>query len=141
MGRLTASLWLNRSGASAVEFALVAPVFLMILLTFFAFGIYLSTANAVQQVAADAARTAIAGLDATERSKLATEYIEKSTMDYFMLDKDKLTVSVKDDPNNPDQFTVSVDYDAQNLPIWSLYSFALPEKHIRRFSTIRLGGL
>ena len=141
MGRLLATLSMNRSGASAVEFALVAPVFLMILLTFLAFGIYLGAANALQQVAADAARTAIAGLDSTERSKLATDYINKSSMNYFMLDRTRLTVSVRDDPNNPDQFTVSVDYDAENLPIWSLYSFALPEKHIRRFSTIRLGGL
>lgn len=131
----------DRSGTSAVEFALVAPVLILIVLTSIGFGIYLSAANALQQISADAARTAIAGLNSTERSKLASDFIASSTMDYFMLEKAKLRISVADDPANSEQFTVSVDYDARDLPIWSLYCFVLPDKHIKRFSTIRIGGL
>jgi Flp pilus assembly protein TadG len=131
----------DRRGASAVEFAIVSPLLIMLLLTFIGFGIYLNAASSVQQIAADAARTAVAGLNANERSTLANDYIQQSTINYFMIDKRKLSVNVQDDPNNPNQFTVSIDYDAQNLPIWSLYGFALPDHHIRRFSTIRLGGL
>lgn len=131
----------NRSGASAVEFALVSPLLIMVLLTFLAFGIYLTAANSIQQIAADAARTAVAGLDAKERSTLANNFIRKSSLNYFMIDKTKLTVNVQDDAGNPDQFTVSIEYDARNLPIWSLYTFVLPDTQIRRFSTIRIGGL
>lgn len=139
--KLLAKMSQNRSGASAVEFAIISPLLIMLLLTFLAFGIYLTAANSIQQIAADAARTAVAGLNAGERSTLASNFIQKSSMDYFMIDKRKLTVSVQDDAANPSQFTVSVVYDARNLPIWSLYSFVLPDAHIRRFSTIRLGGL
>jgi Flp pilus assembly protein TadG len=131
----------DRDGASAVEFAIIAPLFIMTLLTFIGFGIYLATANAVQQIAADAARTAIAGLDAAERDKLARDFIAKSTFDYFMLEPSRLATKVMDDPRNLDQFTVSVEYDAANLPIWSLYSFVMPTNHIKRFSTIRIGGI
>jgi len=130
-----------RDGASAVEFAIIAPIFIMTLVTFVAFGIYLATANAVQQIASDAARTAIAGLDAAERTKLANNFIAASTLDYFMLEPSKLAVTVSDDPKNVDQFTVYIDYDATNLPIWSLYSFAMPTNHIKRFATIRIGGI
>ncbi|WHA40220.1 TadE/TadG family type IV pilus assembly protein [Agrobacterium larrymoorei] len=131
----------NRSGSSAVEFAIVAPVFILVLLTMVAYGIYLMAAYAVQQVAADAARTAIAGLNTTERETLAKDYVNKSALDYVFLDKRRVNVSVGTDPTNNNQFTVTVEYDATDLPIWSLYTYALPEKTIRRFSTIRIGGV
>ncbi|QCI98152.1 TadE/TadG family type IV pilus assembly protein [Agrobacterium larrymoorei] len=131
----------NRSGSSAVEFAIVAPVFILVLLTMIAYGIYLMAAYAVQQVAADAARTAIAGLNTTERETLAKDYVNKSALDYVFLDKRRVNVSVGTDPTNNNQFTVTVEYDATDLPIWSLYTYALPEKTIRRFSTIRIGGV
>ncbi len=106
-----------------------------------AYGIYLMAAYAVQQVAADAARTAIAGLNTTERETLAKDYVNKSALDYVFLDKRRVNVSVGTDPTNNNQFTVTVEYDATDLPIWSLYTYALPEKTIRRFSTIRIGGV
>lgn len=136
-----AGLVKNKSGASAVEFAIIAPIFLMILLTFVGFGIYLAAASAVQQIAADAARTAIAGLNTAERSKLANDFIAQSTLNYALLEPAKLTATVTADPKNAEQFTVSIDYDATGLPIWSLYSFAMPNNHIKRFSTIRIGGI
>lgn len=131
----------NRSGSAAVEFAIVAPIFILVLLTMIAYGIYLMAAQAVQQVAADAARTAIAGITTSERETLARDYIDHSALDYLFLDKDRVNVSIGSDPKNSNQFTVTIEYDATDLPIWSLYTFALPEKTIRRFSTIRIGGV
>ncbi|MFZ5617034.1 MAG: TadE family protein, partial [Pseudomonadota bacterium] len=57
----------NRSGASAVEFAIVAPVLLAMLLGMLAYGIYLSADHSVRQLAADVARETIAGIDDEER--------------------------------------------------------------------------
>ena len=131
----------EKSGASAIEFAIVAPVFILLLLTTVAYGIYLSVAGSIQQIAADAARTAIAGLSAPERSHLAREFIARSTLDYYLIEPANLSVSVADDAGNTHQFTVTLEYDASNLPIWNLYSFALPDKKIKRFSTIRIGGI
>ena len=130
-----------KDGASAVEFALIAPMFFMVLLTMLAFGIYLSAANSVQQIAADAARSAVAGINATERKALVTAYVNTTTFNHPLIRRERLTVTSLDDPLNPNQFTVSVDYDARDLPIWNLYSYVMPDQHIRTFSTIRLGGI
>lgn len=129
-----------RKGASAVEFAIVAPVFILVLLTLLAFGIYLGTAHAVQQIAADSARAAVAGLNESERMTLAHRHIETVTLDYPFIDPEALEVSVRDD-DEPGQFTVRLSYDAKSLPIWNLFTYALPAQTIRRFSTIRIGGI
>jgi Flp pilus assembly protein TadG len=49
------------SGTAAVEFAILLPFYLFFLLGMLAYGIYFGAAHSVQQLAADAARTAIAG--------------------------------------------------------------------------------
>ncbi len=46
-------------GAAAVEFAIVSPVFLLIVVGILAYGLYFGAANSVQQLAADAARAAM----------------------------------------------------------------------------------
>ncbi len=131
----------DTAGASAVEFAIVAPVFIMVVLTMIGYGIYLSAAHAVQQLTSDAARAAVAGITATERSQIASNYISSSADRYSFIDTSAMAVTVKDDPDNPSQFTVTISYDAGNLPIWNLYGFVMPDEHITRFATIRLGGL
>lgn len=130
----------SRNGASAIEFAIVAPLFILILMTLTAFGIYLSTAHSVQQIAADSARVAVAGLDAAERAALARGHIERATLDYPFIDPSLLVVEVSDD-RQPGQFTVRLAYDARGLPIWNLFTFPLPSTEIERFSTIRIGGV
>ena len=130
-----------RSGGSAVEFAIVAPVLFLTLFSLIAYGIYLAATHSVQQIAADAARTAVAGLNEAERERLVSDFLSRSTMQHALLEKKNFTMSVKEDPNNPNQFTVSVDYDASHLPIFALYSYAMPDPHIRRFSTMRIGGI
>jgi Flp pilus assembly protein TadG len=131
----------DNKGAAAIEFAILAPVFILLLLTFVAYGIYLGAAHSVQQLAADASRAAIAGLDANERQSLATAYIRSSSLDGTFLDLDKLSVKVETDPLDANQFTVALSYDASGLPIWSLYSFVMPGQVIHRYSTIRVGGI
>jgi Flp pilus assembly protein TadG len=131
----------TNNGAAAVEFAIVAPIFLLIVLSMVAYGIYLSAAHAVQQLTADAARTAVAGLTTQERNTLVNDFINKSTIDHPLLERSKLQVQVTTDPANANQFTVTATYDASNLPIWNLYTFPLPDHVIRRFATIRMGGI
>ncbi|TIM19494.1 MAG: pilus assembly protein, partial [Mesorhizobium sp.] len=48
----------EQSGTSAIEFALLAPIFILLLLGMVAYGIYFGASHSVQQIAADAARTA-----------------------------------------------------------------------------------
>ena len=127
-------------GGAAIEFAIVAPLFILTLLTLAAYGIYLSTAHAVQQIAADSARIAVAGLSENERRALARDYIGSAALDYPFIDAAKLEVAVGDDAE-PGQFTVRLAYDATGLPIWNLFTFTMPDTRIERYSTIRIGGL
>ena len=131
----------DRSGTSALEFAIIAPLFFLVLFTLIAYGIYLSVTHAVQQVAADAARTAVAGLNTNERITLVNHYLDASRFDYAFLNRAKMQVVVSDDPANPEQFTVRITYDSGDLPIWKLFTFALPHQKIERYATVRVGGL
>ena len=131
----------DRAGTSALEFAIIAPLFFLVLFTLIAYGIYLSVTHSVQQIAADAARTAVAGLNPAERVTLVNRYLDASRFDYSFLNRRKMKVLVSDDPNNPDQFTVTISYDSSDLPIWKLFTFALPQEKIERYSTVRVGGL
>ncbi len=131
----------NNEGAAALEFAIVAPLFFLTIFTMIGYGIYLSASHAIQQIAADAARTAVAGLSETERKSLAKTFIQSSTLDYAFINKNKLTIDVEDDVSNLNQFTVTIAYDSSELPIWKLFSFALPDEQIKRYATIRLGGI
>lgn len=132
----------NKNGTAAIEFAILAPVFLLILMGMIAFGLYLGVANAVQQLAADATRTALAGIDPSERQTLATSYIQKNAAKYSLIDPAKMQVNVDNAQSDTNQFTVTIRYNAQNLPIWNLMTgLPLPDTTITRASTIRLGGI
>nr|WP_269932306.1 TadE/TadG family type IV pilus assembly protein [Aminobacter sp. HY435] len=131
-----------QSGTSAIEFAIIAPVFLLLVFGMIAYGIYFGAMHSVQQMAADAARTAIAGLDETERKALAQRFIDLNADGYVFIDKSKLVVSVKDSEADAEQFVVSLRYDARQLPVWNLLPvLPVPEKTIVRSSTIRVGGI
>ena len=134
-------LFRNREGTSALEFAIIAPLFFLVLFSLVAYGIYLGVAHSVQQIAADAARTAVAGISEAERVSLVNRYLERSAMNHAFLDRSRMTVRVADDAGNTDQFTVAVSYDSSDLPIWKLFTFAMPDSRIERYATIRLGGI
>lgn len=127
-------------GSSAVEFALLAPVFLLLVFGMIAYAIYFGTAHYIQQITADAARASIAGLDDLEREDIVRRYVSDSASGYF-LDPNRLTYKAEEDRNDPDKFVVQVRYDATALPIWNLYPpIPLPSKIIVAAATIRKGG-
>lgn len=132
----------DESGTSAIEFALLSPVFILLLLGMVAYGIYFGASNSLQQIAADAARTAIAGLNQTERQALVASFVKNNASGYPFVDSGKLTYQATDSTADGNQFVVSIQYDASNLPIWNLLpSLAMPQTTISRRSTIRIGGI
>ena len=140
--RILSNVFSEESGTSAVEFAIVAPLMLFLLFGMIGYGIYFGASHSIQQIAADAARTALAGLTPAERSSLATDYIRRNASGYAFIDPSELTLSVGDSSADPEQFNVQVTYDARNLPIWNLFrALPLPGETISRRSTIRIGGL
>ena len=131
-----------RAGTSAIEFAIVSPLLILLLFGMVAYGIYLGASHSIQQIAADAARTAVAGLDQNERISLADSYIDHNAAAYPFVDKAKLALDIRDNPADANEFTVAIRYDARDLPIWNLLpDLPLPGMTIRHSSTIRIGGM
>lgn len=131
----------SRNGAAAVEFALVAPIFILLFMGMIAYGIYFGAMHSLQQLAADAARISIAGLDVGERERLVTRFLDTHTNGYVFLDRDKLQIEIGDSADGT-HFTVTLSYDAGDLPIWGLLDrLPLPGEIISRSSTIRIGGI
>lgn len=131
----------DERGASAVEFAIIAPVFLFLIAGMLAYGIYFGAAHTVQQAAANAARASVAGIDEEERRELATASVLVSASQEGFLKPDHVKIELATDPALPDIYIVTVAYDAAHLPIWEIGPpLPLPSPTIRRTSTIRIGG-
>lgn len=127
-----------RRGAAAVEFAFVGPIFVLMLCGIMAYGGYFWSAHAVQQVANDAARAAVAGLDGEERETLARAAVEAEIADYAYLDPAKASVAVS---NLADRMTVTVTYDATGSAFFTLRQIVpMPSPQIRRQASVRHGG-
>ncbi|WP_306117296.1 MULTISPECIES: TadE/TadG family type IV pilus assembly protein [unclassified Roseitalea] len=131
-----------REGTVAVELAIVGPVFILLMFGMIAYGIYFGAAHSMQQLAADAARASVAGLDEDERTRLAERFVSLNSSQYMLIDPEAVTISAAGSARDASQFLVSVSYDARQLPIWNLHvPLPLPEQMIMRTSTIRVGGV
>ncbi|SFZ81864.1 Flp pilus assembly protein TadG [Devosia enhydra] len=128
-------------GASAVEFALILPVFLFLVMGSLAYGLYLAASHSLQQLAADAARASVAGLSDAERINLATGFIDRNAAVYPLLGLGAVGVEAGPSASEANQFLVTLTYDASALPIWNLgVPLPGPGKAIRHRATIRNGG-
>lgn len=129
----------SRDAASAVEFAILVPLFLLLVFGIIVFGSYLAMVHGVQQLAAEAARRSIAGLNDTERASLAAGYVSANAGSYPLIVADRLTVaSAKSGAN---VFVVTVDYDASRSFIFALPTFVpMPPPRIERSAAIPFGG-
>lgn len=131
----------SRSAAAAVEFAIVMPVFLVVLAGVLVYGLYFGVAHGVQQLAAEAARASIAGLSETERRAIADATVRETIGNYPFLRIPNTVVTGASDPTDPDRFTVTIRYDASHL---GLHAFAAilpaPPTSIERRAIVRRGG-
>jgi Flp pilus assembly protein TadG len=140
-GHRVATMILNRSGASALEFAIVLPVFLLIVLGILTYGIYLGSVHSVEQLAADAARASVAGLSDSERVQIATQHVTTNAGGYPLLNASKIAVEAGASPSDASQFCVMVRFDASDLPIWIMSGIVpMPDRVIERTSIIKRGG-
>lgn len=90
-------LWKDSSGASAVEFAMISPLFLLMLAGIVDYGSYFSTAHGVQQVINDAARAAIAGTTSAERLEMAQSVMTDEADKYSFLSKGTTSLSITEE--------------------------------------------
>lgn len=120
---------------------MVAPVFILILIGILVYGIYFGTALSVTQIAAEAARASVGGLNNTERTSLAENKAEAMIRSYGFLSADRMTVVAAPQADDADVFDVAVTYDASNLPIYAFDGLLpIPPAVITRRSSIQRGG-
>lgn len=77
-GEAALALARGERGAAIVEMALVLPLLLALLMGILVYGQYFMLAHNVQQAANDGARAAIVGLDAADRSAVASRAVARS---------------------------------------------------------------
>lgn len=128
----------REDGVAAVEFALVAPLMLMILMGIVAYGGYFWRAHSLQQVANDAARSAIAGLTPAERGALARLTVSQEIGPLAGLKAERAMVNIAE---AGETIVLTLDYDASDDAFMRLGLVPLPSKQIRRTAVVRLGGL
>ncbi|MGE0597334.1 MAG: TadE family protein [Hyphomonadaceae bacterium] len=128
----------DRAGAAAVEFAILGPLLLAVLMGIFAYGGYFLTAHTVQQIANDAARAAIAGLDDSERSAIATQTARAGITTHPSLRGDITDLRVAREGH---MLVVRLVYNAGDDPYWAFMSLVpAPPPVIERTASIRIGG-
>ncbi|WP_425410843.1 TadE/TadG family type IV pilus assembly protein [Hyphococcus sp.] len=129
------------SGSAAVEFAIIAPVFLLMALGMLGFGIYLGALHSVRQLTSDIARASISGVSEEERRMIATNFVANNIDNYAFVNAENLTVALSDNKEAANQSLVEVTYDASDLPVWGLAGFVpMPGKTIVVAAAITNGG-
>jgi Flp pilus assembly protein TadG len=129
-----------RRGATAVEFALILPVFLTLVFGIVVFGSYLTMVHGVQQLAAEAARSSIAGMTDSERNSLATSYVTANAATYPLLTASNLSVNAAASAANANVYVVTVNYNASGSFIFALPFVPAPPSTIIRSAAIPYGG-
>ncbi|RHW17947.1 pilus assembly protein [Sphingomonas gilva] len=128
----------NQRGASVVEFALLAPIFVTLLFGMLGYGQYFYLSHSLQQIANNAARATIAGLTTDERTTIASEAVTREARAHGSLAAARLTSSVADQNGYT---TVTVTYDASNIALLRTGVFPTPGTTIERRALIRNGGV
>jgi Flp pilus assembly protein TadG len=129
----------NQRGVSVVEFALLAPIFISLLFGMLAYGQYFYLSHSVQQIANNAARATIAGLNDTERRSIATDAVAQEGQAQGSLIAARLAVPTVYDKNG--YTTVIVRYDASNIALLRSGLLPTPGTMIERRALIRNGGM
>lgn len=136
-----ASLASECSGAAAVEFALVTPLLVLLLLGIVGFGSFIGFAHGLQMAASEAARAAIAGLDPVERVALAIGAAQRSLAASPLLTGSAVAITAGPDGADPDLFTVTLRCDL-NATVLNLIPQQIPlPRTLSRTASIRRGGL
>lgn len=127
----------TRQGSVAIEFALIGPLFFLLLIGMVVYGGWMWMAQGVQTLAAEGARAAIAGIDGNERATLARSAVADS-LDGTILTPDAVQIAVASDAG---AIRVTVSYDASEHPLMALSGLVPSPPHtIRREAVVRTGG-
>lgn len=127
----------DRRGVAAIEFAIIAPMLILLLFAMVMYGGWFWMAHSVQSLASEGARAAVAGLDPVEREQLARSFVGEQVSD-LGLNATKAAVTIDSDTAT---IRVHIAYDVSDHPLMALSALIpSPPRVIRRTAIVRLGG-
>lgn len=130
--------FMRRKGSAAIEFAIVGPVMILLLMGMVVYGGWFWLAQSVQTLATESARAAVGGLDAAEQERLARDFITREAQAGAGLDPAALGVSVSSDTT---AIRVQVSFDVSHHPLMAMAAVLPPPPSvIRRTAVVRTGG-
>lgn len=128
----------RRQGSAAIEFALVGPLMVLMLVGMVVYGGWMWLAQSVQTLATESARAAVGGLNAAERISLAQAFVAAEAEDGAGLARDQLTVTVDSDEA---AIRVRIAFDASDHPVMMMSGLLpAPPSVIERTAVVRTGG-
>ena len=131
----------GKSGTAALEFAVVAPVLMLMLIGMVLLGFYFTLLHEVQELASSSARASVAGVTDVERQALAQQFVADYTAASGLLLPADITVATGTVGSPAIAYQVSVTYDLKDTPIPALGSLiSLPAATIQRVAQVQLGG-
>ncbi|MBS1301766.1 hypothetical protein GZH79_05335 [Loktanella sp. SALINAS62] len=89
---------------------LIAPILFALLFGIVTVGYFLTLSHSVHQLASSAARVSVAGLDSTERTALAQDYLDAASTHYPLLTQSAITPVVQVSDTGIRSITVDVTY-------------------------------
>lgn len=125
-------------GAVLVEFALILPILITLVMGVLCYGQYIWLAHSVQAAANDAARAIVAGVTPTERLVLAQAAVATDIASIAELKSDKVTLAIDE---SGARATVRLRVDARALTLLSTGVVPLPEPVIERRAVVALPAL
>lgn len=141
MARRSSSFRCDTSGNSAVEFALVAPILILIFAGIIAYGYIFSVYHGIQQIASEAARASVSGITVAERSRIARDFVATHAGSYAFIDPVRISVQTLEGADALDTFEVRIAYDMSGSVIDELHRLvAMPQPQIARSAVIQRGG-
>jgi Flp pilus assembly protein TadG len=122
----------------AVEFAILCPILVLLLLGLMAYGGVFWISHSLQQLANDMARSAVGGLSSSERADLALATFASEAPSYPNLDPAALTPSIQDDGQT---ITARITFDGSGSVFWAFRSLVpMPPPTLVREAVVQLGG-
>ncbi len=103
----------ERSGSVAIEFAILAPVLLLLVLGTLRIGHMIGVQHALSQLAASAARQALPAFDADRRERAAREYVIEQAQSFALLDASRIELRISE---SPVAMRVLVSMDVSHIP-------------------------
>lgn len=125
-------------GNALIEFALLLPILAMLLIGMIGYGQYFLMAHTAQQLANDAARASVGGINSEERAALANASVASGAAAIGAIPSNRLSSSVSETGS---RVTVQVTLDTNGMAMMRLPLVPMPDPVIRRRAVAHRGGV